>query len=439
MTPCIRALWGDAVRLVGKLCALCGLLLFCLIAGLFFVQRVGAVGAVPAVDPVTRLNQKYQDVKPNAADVYAEALELLANTAPANWRGEAHQTEQAPAATIIDWVRQDNAVLSKLRAAAAVDRCYFAWARDEAGTFAGPTLDTAPLRDFVRLSWRVAEQTHDLELAEAVVEINSSLAGHWAQQPGFYSALRSAAHATFACNVMRAPFAWPDMPPSKLRSFADFARERFPVVASMNPGILEDREQMKWMCVAHANGLQWLTPHARLCGEIERWYQPYLELSDQPLEQLVSTTNELRNRIARQEQDRPSFGFSEVMNLSRAATEFMQPALLRGIDLQAQAATVRRGTEVLLKILVYQLEHGQLPDSLADLAGPLPDDPFARGAFHYRRDEGDFTLYSLAWDCDDDGGVHAPRFGLRTERTPEGYRQLPPDGDHVFWPIPPEK
>jgi hypothetical protein len=59
----------------------------------------------------------------------------------------------------------------------------------------------------------------------------------------------------------------------------------------------------------------------------------------------------------------------------------------------------------------YHLAHGEYPESLDALVpeylDEIPRDIIGGGALHYRRDAGGkFTLYSIGWNGQDDGGVH---------------------------------
>jgi hypothetical protein len=61
-----------------------------------------------------------------------------------------------------------------------------------------------------------------------------------------------------------------------------------------------------------------------------------------------------------------------------------------------------------LALRCYRLEHGELPAALADLAPEylpeVPVDPFSDGPFVYRRQDGQYVLYSVGPDGHDDGG-----------------------------------
>ena len=61
-----------------------------------------------------------------------------------------------------------------------------------------------------------------------------------------------------------------------------------------------------------------------------------------------------------------------------------------------------------LGIRAYQLETGSLPESLSDLVPKflptIPDDPYGSGPLSYRLSNDSYTLYSVGYDQDDDGG-----------------------------------
>ena len=81
-----------------------------------------------------------------------------------------------------------------------------------------------------------------------------------------------------------------------------------------------------------------------------------------------------------------------------------------------------------LAILRYKIDKGNFPVSLQELVlanyiNKLPIDPYSEGPLVYKRMDGNFILYSLGADFDDDGGMSS-KWG-------EGEQ----GGDQVFWPI----
>jgi hypothetical protein len=93
-----------------------------------------------------------------------------------------------------------------------------------------------------------------------------------------------------------------------------------------------------------------------------------------------------------------------------------------------QVKAAYEATTTIVALRRYRLAEGSYPETLADLvaAGYLarePLDPYSDGPLVYRRQGDGFTLYSVAADFRDDGGVPADWGG--------------PDapGDYVFWPV----
>jgi hypothetical protein len=83
-----------------------------------------------------------------------------------------------------------------------------------------------------------------------------------------------------------------------------------------------------------------------------------------------------------------------------------------------------------LAVLRYRADTARLPASLDELVSAgyldaMPMDPFGDGPLVYRRQDGDFVLYSRALDLDDDGGV------------PSDWGKEEAGGDKVFWPVAP--
>jgi hypothetical protein len=89
-----------------------------------------------------------------------------------------------------------------------------------------------------------------------------------------------------------------------------------------------------------------------------------------------------------------------------------------GVNCRTRFATTRLMV-VEFSITVYLEEHGTLPTSLEalELDNTVLIDPFSanRARLQYRRSTGEFALYSVGPDGDDDGGGSGP-----TNQTPDG-------------------
>ena len=101
---------------------------------------------------------------------------------------------------------------------------------------------------------------------------------------------------------------------------------------------------------------------------------------------------------------------------------------LRSIEYPFRCRVAADALVTTFAILRYKAEKNQFPESLDQLVSSgylkqLSMDPYSDGPLVYKRLDGDFMLYSLGADFDDDGGVHSKWGGGE-----EG-------GDQVFWPV----
>lgn len=100
-------------------------------------------------------------------------------------------------------------------------------------------------------------------------------------------------------------------------------------------------------------------------------------------------------------------------------------AMCRPFELYLKTVAMRAGLVTLLALLAHRTSTGDWPSSLDELSPSAPPDPFTGRPLIYRRTAEGMTLYSVGWNCRDDGGAHRWDFG---ESEP---------GDYVFWPPPP--
>ncbi|MHC4363546.1 MAG: hypothetical protein ACYSTZ_12020, partial [Planctomycetota bacterium] len=114
---------------------------------------------------------------------------------------------------------------------------------------------------------------------------------------------------------------------------------------------------------------------------------------------------------------------NDFLNSVLAYDHFLS-CVRKGHWVKAQQA----GLLTVLAILRYSVDKGRLPHRLEHLVTTkyleeLPMDPYSDRPLVYKRLGDDFTLYSLAADFDDDGGVRS-HWGMGEE-----------GGDMVFWPV----
>jgi hypothetical protein len=109
---------------------------------------------------------------------------------------------------------------------------------------------------------------------------------------------------------------------------------------------------------------------------------------------------------------------------------------MRGIDKAVEmgwhATADARGFLTVVAVLTYKARKGHLPQSLDELVASglmkqVPMDPFSDQPLIYKPTGNTFTLYSVGENFEDDGGQ------------PGEWRQDPPVGDHVFWPVRPSR
>jgi hypothetical protein len=118
----------------------------------------------------------------------------------------------------------------------------------------------------------------------------------------------------------------------------------------------------------------------------------------------------------------------EGMTAANPLLNILTSALDRPIELSFRSKAHVDALITTIAILRYKADKIQLLDSLEQLISSgylkeLPMDPYSDGPLVYKRVDGNFTLYSLGADFDDDGG------------TPSKWGEGQEGGDQVFWPV----
>lgn len=102
---------------------------------------------------------------------------------------------------------------------------------------------------------------------------------------------------------------------------------------------------------------------------------------------------------------------------------FVCSSLPRARAIDEHATAVQRATHLVAYILIHHGNTGSYPASLGELKTAylkeLRTDPFSGHDFVYKKQDGDFVLYSVAQNIKDDGGRHDKSWK---------------EGDFVFWP-----
>ena len=109
------------------------------------------------------------------------------------------------------------------------------------------------------------------------------------------------------------------------------------------------------------------------------------------------------------------------------------PVFARSLDKRDQAVTNLDLYQIALLAEVFHAEHGEWPFDLQQLQDALgrelPEDPFAGGPYHYRRESDGFLVWGLGTDLDDDGG-HGPYDpGYEWDNSDIIWRVARPDDD----------
>ncbi len=105
----------------------------------------------------------------------------------------------------------------------------------------------------------------------------------------------------------------------------------------------------------------------------------------------------------------------------------LMSGLLRLPEVLSRSQANLRGARLVIALELYQREHGEYPDELGalepDFIEAMPVDPFSGDAFLYFRDVGDYTLYSVWRDGEDNNAkknrdwvIHKPK----EEKTKDG-------------------
>lgn len=118
-------------------------------------------------------------------------------------------------------------------------------------------------------------------------------------------------------------------------------------------------------------------------------------------------------------------------------TELLMPSFSRVLVLRARNETTFRATQLTYAVHLFHSQNGRWPKSINDLASlnnlprealdEMRTDPFSGRDFGYQLDADGPVIYSVGENAEDDGGVHAPRWG-------DGEKDENASDDFVFWP-----
>jgi len=121
-------------------------------------------------------------------------------------------------------------------------------------------------------------------------------------------------------------------------------------------------------------------------------------------------------------------GTAVAASLRPTLFNFFARLLLPGLGNFAKKTAYAQNAADLARVAIalerYRLAHGEFPESLDVLApqflGKIPHDIINGGSLHYRRTgDGQYILYSVGWNENDDGGVVAFKNGSSAEINPD--------------------
>ncbi len=127
---------------------------------------------------------------------------------------------------------------------------------------------------------------------------------------------------------------------------------------------------------------------------------------------LMRSQIEVVNNAPPQERDKRASELETSVPSIAVLSQMMAPIFARSVDKRDQAIVNLDLFEIALQAELYRAQRGEWPadlQALQDAIGySLPEDPFARAPYHYRREPDGFVIWSLGTDLDDDGG-HGPK------------------------------
>lgn len=392
----------------------------------FLSLRLGPTGPVPA-NPQATLNAAHADLDENAADLYAAAHAALVGDERAVQKALGEHESNTPLPEIVhEYVAQNAEALEFIRQAALVKDCWFTLAlNDPIGTqdYLG---DLRSLARLVSLAGDVAAEDHDWSAVAESVCLGSTLARHVDQNPMLLSRLVALACQSLAIDDMLEPLNWDDFPATERYAYMERVLPTLEPLRPMTEVMRQERDDSVWLYSAATSTVpapvRFLLPAKRYAGEIDLAMKPYFELLELPVYEQTDPGHTLRQQIETLENQTPT------MFSVRSFVRTLVASYSRAIELHNRLTAEQRGTRTVLELFRIHVSTGEFPATLDTVTGEFTVDPYSGQPFVYRPAGDSFTLYSLGLDRDDDGGIHAERFGEQFDADP--------DGDHVFWPIP---
>lgn len=416
-----------------------GALVVLMIAGVVWM-RIGPVAPVPTVSPAVHWNAAQAGLTENAADRYEQAFAKLDLPEHEEWRPRGFDPARGDPVSpeLRGHLERNAAALDLAEQASKVDDCWFHVPEDMSNDRPARTQNN--MRTLIEMSSArvaVAFEERDWQRAADILVAMDRMSGHLATMPGPLPMFYADGGREKCHDLLLKPLTWPSL---SVDDRAEYCRRVAAIDASADD-VARRYEQLRdvlaWIAVSAMDdmpGIQLIVSRARVVGEAHERMAPVIALAGQSPEQQCDWSNPLWERMA------------EAHERSVAASWLYLPHYLnRGtgiyaagnIEIHNRILARRRGHRTVLELFIYRAEHGTFPeklDALTNLPTEYRTDPFGGRPFVYRPSEAGFTLYSVGYDHDDDGGVHTRV--PRANRGPTERFISAPDGDFVYWPIP---
>jgi len=177
------------------------------------------------------------------------------------------------------------------------------------------------------------------------------------------------------------------------------------------------------------------------------WYMPAVALGAGMIhagrDETLAMTNELwdniRAEFKKTPYEREIVSGSNMMEFLSTLPKYRYFLVHSPPDFRDRADAVHQigeeyeATMTIIALKRWQSEKGEYPENLEELTEEcylkqLPMDPYSDKPLVYRRENGDFRLYSVGQNLKDDGGVYIDDEDGRKSTWPE-------EGDTIFWPV----
>ena len=449
-----------------------GTVAVCALLGLFCGLGLGADAAPPApeaewaeltiegevvyempADVVRSIGLAYEDIpdEANAATYYIRAINVLP---PLDWEDEALQAQYNSAldapwtpddGEFSTWFRGTEAARRQFAEAARMDECQFPVMVSKPGEtlIAGIMLPyLRGLRGFGRLTIIAGHRLeHDGRVRNAldaylvVFRAGRHARGERTLIDGLVgiSLHAIASEAVTQClarhdvsadvleGLARA-LEEPDPSPEDRRTWIAGERAQGLQIARMSPaewGALTgydtgfDESERRF---AGSRAFRIVWPDRTICRDFERFYDGLDELARMPTWEATSAMQDFEEDVYLGK----SFKDWNILGMMLA------PALSRAMHEYIRAEVRHEALRINVALRRFRAATGGYPETLAELVptylAELPPDPFTGAPFHYQTMDGEWLLYSLGQDQDDDGGA-------RGEHSQEGDIAYWSDGE----------